>query len=355
MKILVAPLDWGLGHATRCIPIIRACIEAGHSVELATCGSIATLYRGEFPELAQHEFPSYGIRYPKVGLAMPLWLLKNMPRLRAVMAAEHQRAEELVKECGFDAIISDNRFGCYSVKAHSVYMTHQLRIAFPFPFSYFEKTGTRYHAKFMQRFSEVWVPDIPDFPGLAGKLSHVLQMPLPVKYVGILSRFAEPVPGTPREYDFLGVISGPEPMRSSFQNRLIAALSEIPGKHAVILGTPGRPVPAEHPKNVTLFSHLETPDFARMVAGSRHIVSRSGYSTVMDMARLGANCVFVPTPGQTEQVYLGRVLRRSGFAGYLPERKLSAETLLESAAVTRRIPESPDSKGLLAAVLMQLR
>lgn len=355
MKILVAPLDWGLGHATRCIPIIRACIEAGHTVELATCGSIATLYKGEFPELVQHEFPSYGIRYPRVGLAMPFWLLKNLSRLRIVMAAEHARAEELVKECGFDMIISDNRFGCYSRKVHSVYMTHQLRIAFPFPFSYFEKMGIRYHAKFMRRFSEVWVPDIPDFPGLAGKLSHVLQMPLPVKYVGILSRFAEPVTEISKEYDFLGVISGPEPMRTEFQNRLLVALSEIPGKHAVILGTPGRPVPTEHPENVTLFSHLETPEFARVVAGSRHVVSRSGYSTVMDVARLGANCVFVPTPGQTEQVYLGRSLRRSGFAGYIAEHKLSAKTLLESAAVPHRIPESPDSKGLLAAALMQLR
>ena len=138
MKVLIAPLDWGLGHATRCVPVVREFLRQGAEVELAVVRSNAALLREMFPDLRQRLAPSYNIVYPKHGYNMGLWLLKNGAHLRAVMRYEHRFAEQMVERYGFDVIVSDNRFGFYSRNAKSIYMTHQRRIAFPPVFSAFE-------------------------------------------------------------------------------------------------------------------------------------------------------------------------------------------------------------------------
>ena len=75
MKVLVAPLDWGLGHATRCVPVVREFLRAGAEVELAVVKANANFFREVFPELRQRLAPSYNIVYPKHGYNMALWLL----------------------------------------------------------------------------------------------------------------------------------------------------------------------------------------------------------------------------------------------------------------------------------------
>lgn len=361
MKILVAPLDWGLGHATRTIPVIRGFLAHGATVDLAVSGNISALYRGEFPDLTQIEVPGYEIRYPNRGFEMPFWLLKNYRRIMRTIREEHGTAESLAFERGYDMIFSDNRFGFYSNRAKNIYMTHQLRIAFPGPFSAFENIGIAWHRKQMEKFDEIWVPDYAKFPGLGGRLSHVnpsaLKLSKPIRFVGPLSRFDENFPvGVPknsvqRKYRFLAILSGPEPMRSLFEKKIFEALSRISGKHAVILGKPGEKKVPETPSNMDVFNHLETADFARMVQSSDVILSRPGYSTVMDMATLGAKCVFVPTPGQTEQEFLGEELFRAGFSGLLKQRELSPMNLCEMERKTHVLRNSVSRPNpLLSAV-----
>ena len=154
MRVLVAPLDWGLGHATRCVPVVREFLNQGAEVELAVVRSNAGLLRGIFPELRQRLVPSYNIVYPKHGYNMGLWLVKNGAHLRTVMNYEHRIAEEMVKRFHYDVLVSDNRFGFYSRNAKSIYMTHQRRIAFPRVLSAFEPLGMLWHASVMKRFSQ---------------------------------------------------------------------------------------------------------------------------------------------------------------------------------------------------------
>lgn len=339
MKILVAPLDWGLGHATRTIPVIRKFLAKGAKVDLAVSGKMSALYRGEFPGLTQINIPGYGIRYPSCGFEMPFWLFANYRRILKVIRNEHEIAESLVKEHGYDAIFSDNRFGFYANGIKNIYMTHQLRIAFPRPFSALENLGVAWHKQQMQKFDEIWVPDYADFPGLAGKLSHVRydeNFARKLKFIGPQSRFLKEdshkltTSRPTKKFDFLAVLSGPEPMRTSFEKAVLKAFAEIPGEQAIIRGLPGENGLPAAPPNVTLFNHLETRAFAETVKSAKAIVSRPGYSTVMDMENLGASCIFVPTPGQTEQVYLGELLQKSGFAKLLHQNDISAKKLCEA-------------------------
>lgn len=348
MKVLVAPLDWGLGHATRSIPIIRDFLRQNATVELAVSGSIAALYKTEFPDLKQIPISSYAIRYPKHGFEFPLWLLTHLHRIQKVVAEEHQTAERLVRERQYDVIFSDNRFGFYAKGVRNIYMTHQLRIAFPGVFRLFEKIGILWHCRQMQNFDEIWIPDEERFPGLAGRLSHVAyadeNLKQKIRYVGPQSRFAEmenkATENAFQEFRFLALLSGPEPMRTAFEKKLLRAFSEIPGCHALVRGLPGSSDLPAVPPNVSVFNHLETPLLAETIRHAETVVSRSGYSTVMDMRILGASCIFVPTPGQTEQLYLGKTLLASGIAGLLFQNQISKDSLLEAAAVLKSHPKN---------------
>ncbi|MDY6263814.1 MAG: glycosyltransferase [Fibrobacter sp.] len=361
MRVLVAPLDWGLGHATRCVPVVREFLNQGAEVELAVVRANAGLLRGIFPELRQRLVPSYNIVYPKHGYNMGLWLVKNGAHLRTVMNYEHRIAEEMVMRFHYDVLVSDNRFGFYSRNAKSIYMTHQRRIAFPRVLSAFEPLGMLWHASVMKRFDEVWVPDLPEFPGYAGALSHVAKAPVPVKYVGALSRFSGMDAEAPASlngrgpYCFVAVVSGVEPARTRFENLLRETLVKIPGRHAIILGKPSLGVKSSNERNLDLFTHLPDDQFASVVRSAQWVISRGGYSTVMDMAVLGARCVFVPTPGQYEQVILGRDLAREGFAATIEESKFSTESLLatigEKACVA--LPK-PGENNLLKDAVKEL-
>ena len=369
MKVLVAPLDWGLGHATRCVPVIREFLSQGAEVEIAVVRANASFFREVFPEVRQRLAPGYNVVYPKYGANMGLWLLKSSAHLNAVMRYEHRYAEEMVARHGYDILFSDNRFAFFSKNAHNVYMTHQRRIAFPAAFSAFEGIGIRWHEARMGRFDEVWVPDTEEFPGYAGALSHLpaSTVPavrrggasLPVKFVGPLSRFAGmemPAPvarGNGRRdsgLNVVAVVSGVEPARSQFEASLRKTLREIPGKHTIILGKPQLGQKSWTEGNIEFHSHLPIETFASVVRDADWVISRGGYSTVMDMAFLGAKCIFVPTPGQYEQVVLAHDLAAAGYAVHVPANRLSVKTLEESFKKDVALPKPGEGSLLHGAV-----
>lgn len=397
MKVLVAPLDWGLGHATRCAPIVQEFLDRGCEVELAVVKSNARILREMFPNVRQRLAPSYNIVYPKHGYNMGFWLLKNSVHLKAVMHAEHRYAEEMVRRHHYDILVSDNRFAFYSKNAISIYMTHQRRIAFPQAFRMFETVGEMWHASVMAHFDEVWVPDLPDAPGYAGSLSHIAMSPRPLKFVGALSRFMLPegdvendasrnsdasranelprkgldsdasraneLPRKGLDNDasranelsqkkleklgVVAVISGVEPARTQFEARLRFVLAQTPGRHVMILGKPALGQKCWKEGNITFYSHLPSDEFAQVVRRAEWVVSRGGYSTVMDMAVLGAKCIFVPTPGQYEQVILARDLTAAGFACSVEEKLLTSETLATMMAQEVKCLPKPEGTALL--------
>lgn len=396
MKILVAPLDWGLGHATRCVPVIREFLAQGAEVELAVVKANAGFFREVFPELRQRVAPGYNVVYPKYGFNMALWLLKNSAHLNAVMRYEHRYAEEMVERHGYDVLFSDNRFAFFSKKAYSVYMTHQRRIAFPPALVALEGIGIRWHRARMRNFDEVWVPDVETAPGYAGALSHLpargqqvtgggrdsrgerasfgVACAPAVRFVGPLSRFDE-VAGSLKtssldagelpagslkldsinagKYRVVAVISGVEPARTQFENRLRDILRDVPGEHLMILGKPQAPRRHWTEGNIEFVTHLPTGEFARAVRDADWVISRGGYSTVMDMAYLGAKCIFVPTPGQYEQVVLARDLATAGYAVNIPANRLSVESLLDAFKGNVALPR-PQQAGVLENAVKDL-
>ena len=385
MKILVAPLDWVLGHATRCVPIVKEFLRQGAEVELAVVKANAGFFREVFPELRQRVAPGYNVVYPKYGFNMALWLLKNSAHLNAVMRYEKRYAEEMVERHGYDVLFSDNRFAFFSKKAYSVYMTHQRRIAFPPAVAALEGVGVRWHRARMRNFDEVWVPDVEAAPGYAGALSHLPALrgerasrgvggAPAVRFVGPLSRFDEiagslkagslnahelPAGGLKAgslnagKYRVVAVISGVEPARTQFENRLRDILRDVPGEHLMILGKPQAPRRHWTEGNIEFVTHLPTGEFARAVRDADWVISRGGYSTVMDMAYLGAKCIFVPTPGQYEQVVLARALATAGYAVNIPANRLSVESLLDAFKGNVALPR-PQQAGVLENAVKDL-
>lgn len=322
-KIIVSPLDWGLGHATRCVPIIHSYLQKGAEVEIASAIKHRIFFAQEFPNLAWHEVPAYDIKYPRHGWQMPLWLLSRLPHIKKIMREENRWLATLCEKQKYTQIISDNRFGFFNKKTKSIYITHQLRIAFPQPFTAFEKIGEKVHKSLMKNFDEIWVPDYEEFPGLAGKLSHPSYADERVKYVGPLSRLLSESGSedlqdfsVSKTIDILALISGPEPQRSFFEKFAVKFLAENPGNHCIVRGLPDETEIPDFP--FLAFNHLPAADLRQKILASQTVLCRSGYSTLMDLNLLKANAVLVPTPGQTEQIYLAKLWEKNATKILLP-------------------------------------
>jgi uncharacterized protein (TIGR00661 family) len=303
--ILVAPLNWGLGHATRCIPIIRSLIENDQRVLLASDGAALALLKKEFPTLPAFSLPGYSVRYPYE--SMTLNLLLQLPKIFRAISREHKALQELVRTHHIQVVLSDNRYGCYSPDTYNVFMTHQLNIMAPFALT--EKIIARWHKRMLERFDRVWVPDYEEALGLAGKLSH----PSPVdsvRYIGPLSRMK--VLTVEKKYDVIAILSGPEPQRSRLEELIIQQAQRLPFEFLLVRGKMEDHSPAQKKENITTVGHLTSAALQQAIAASEIVLARSGYTTIMDLVALHKKAILVPTPGQTEQLYLGQLFKGQG-------------------------------------------
>jgi uncharacterized protein (TIGR00661 family) len=324
-KVLIAPLDWGLGHATRCVPIIQSEVAKGHEVVLASNGRSADFLASYFPDLELlHDIPDYAITYPANG-GMVSHFAKDAFRLLKVIKSENEWLKEKIEEYSFTHVISDNRYGLYSSLARCTLITHQLTIQCPWWSQPFTKLALK---RYVERFDECWVPDYQGEKSLAGELSQSNAFGQ-LKYIGPQSRFKKAVPHIEPTYDVLAIISGPEPLRSGLQNQLLQILKEI-GKPAVMLC--GLPNGASEmvDENVRIITHTSDEQFIDLVSRSKHIICRSGYSTLMDLHVMNRKALLISTPGQTEQEYLAhRFQQHFGFMS-LNQSALTTENVLNN-------------------------
>ncbi|WP_320051588.1 glycosyltransferase [uncultured Acetobacteroides sp.] len=302
MKVLVAPLNWGVGHATRCIPIIHFLLKRGDDVHIAGDGQSLELLQSYFPQLAFHELPLLTITYTK---HLPLYAA--FPRMAARMLIHYfkdRRAiRRLMEQEHFECIFSDNRYGIRSAEAKSYLITHQLHVCFGCANSWLERLSARIIRRLIRPFNACLVPDYDSDNNLAGKIDKP-NGGLKVLYTGPQSRFPLEEPDIPLpRYDLLIILSGPEPQRTKFE-RIVASLSACSAKRIMLVrGTKDAP-------NEPLPVNLNTLDFAgdlmlqTLIRNSKAIVARAGYSTIMDLNALGRGAVLVPTPHQPEQEYL---------------------------------------------------
>ncbi|MEK7224721.1 MAG: glycosyltransferase [Bacteroidota bacterium] len=331
LRILLAPLDWGLGHATRCIPIIRELLMQGCDVWLAGEGAQKELLKTEFPDLPFIDLPGYRINYAKTKKGLLWKMIRQGPKLRRAIRQEHQWLKKAVKQYSFDAVISDNRYGLYHSKIPSVFLTHQLYIKSPLG-KWTEKLLQKRNYKYIKRFKECWIPDSESENNLAGELSHPEKKPsVPLQYIGLLSRF-EKQDIEEKKKHLLVLLSGPEPQRSLLEEKIIHEISHYNGTAVVVRGLPGYASLIPSTNMIHFYNHLPAKELNAEMLKAEYIISRSGYSTVMDIVALQKKSIFIPTPGQTEQEYLGEYLMKKGIAPCMKQEKFSLTTALETAA-----------------------
>lgn len=334
-RILLVPLDWGLGHATRCIPIIKELLIQKFEVLIAATGDQKALLQREFPLLSYVELPGYQIKYDKNRAFTFFRLIGAIPKILIRIKEENRWLRRFREEVELDAVISDNRYGLWGEGLYSVFITHQLGIRTSLG-SRMDRWVQRLHYRLINRFSVVWVPDQEEGMGLAGALSHPGRMPSsPVRYTGILSRMEEDPEGIGGEVqevgrrwrdgvvDLLVLLSGPEPQRSILEQRLWVQLGDMKGSVVLVRGLPRGGEPLGGLPNVQVHDHLPAKELNMLLLRANLVLARSGYSTVMDLVRLKKRAILIPTPGQTEQEYLGRYLEERRIAVCIRQRGFS--------------------------------
>ena len=253
---------------------------------------VAQLLKEEFPGLGILPLKGYRIRYGKSRNSFFAKMLAQLPKILRCIKEEKKWLEKIITSHHIDIVFSDNRFGLHSKNAHCIFMTHQLCIKTGNSFT--EKIAKKINYKYINRFDECWVPDNIGGEDLAGELSHPARMPkTPVKYIGILSRFSKKE--TEKKYDLVAVLSGPEPQRSFFEEILLKQVSASSLNAVLVRGLPGN---TEIPhSDIKLINHLPAADLNELMLSSEIIITRSGYSTLMDLVSIGSSAIFVPTPG----------------------------------------------------------
>ena len=361
ISVLIAPLDWGLGHATRCIPIIYELIHQKARVLVAANQAQIILLKSEFPDLEFIETEAYNIRY-KGGFLLKWGLLFRFPSMLKRIKHENAWLHNILQHRQIDAVISDNRYGLYHKACYSVFITHQLQIQSGFgstvPGRYIDRRILKWHYTFIEKFSTCWIPDLAGELSVAGALSHPARLPsIPVKYIGILSRFFTLHENIQRN-SLLILLSGPEPQRTEFENLLLNQLANSSFNAVVVRGLPGsvRPMPSAGP-GVQIWNHLSTNALGELMNNSEYIVARSGYSTVMDLLAMKKNAILIPTPGQTEQEYLGHYLHEKKWMYTIAQKNFNLQSAIEAFDKAALIaPEIPctNLQGVIAELMREL-
>ncbi len=355
-KVLICPLNWGLGHATRCIPVIRAFQEADFDVMVGSNGRALDFLKEYLGSSVSYcHIPGIVITYPKRGGIFP-GLLWQFPGFLFAIWKEHHALKRVISQTGVGLVISDNRYGLFSKKAKTVFITHQLFIRAPAGLRWVEPLVFALNHFFIRRFDKCWVPDSDGPVNLSGMLAH--KRPLKhVTFVGPLSRFAaidqedekNPLPADFPAGFVLALISGPEPQRSIFEEKLEAQCL-INGRPVVFVrGLPGDS--AKKKPSRQWFNQLPVQQLAFLIRRAQLVVCRSGYSSMMDLAVYGKKALLIPTPGQTEQEYLAAMMCEKGWVHAVSQRDMLIDRDLPLAVAGKGIPVcskmGPDIQALL--------
>ncbi len=314
--ILVVPLDWGLGHTTRCIPIIKELQSQGCKVIVGAESAVKSLLEHEFQHLTIIDLPGYRIRYSSNSFWMPLKIILQIPYILYSILREHLWLKKVEKKHSINAVLADNRFGLYKKSIPTIYITHQLLIKTGNSLS--EKILQTIHCWFINKYSYCWIPDFEGKINIAGELSHPTNIPPNASYIGCLSRF-EKQPVTLKKFSLLIIISGPEPQRKIFENLILSQLTNDHGNVLLVRGLPGTTdnnktiLSDALPDNIIIKNHLGAKELNEAIENAEWIISRSGYTTVMDLVKLQQKAILIPTPGQTEQEYLATHLMEHHF------------------------------------------
>jgi len=311
-NILVCPLDWGLGHATRMVTVIREIQKQGGNVIIAADNSPLAFLKQYFPELTFVKLEGFTPNYPAHG-SMAWAMLRSFPAMVKSAKNARRKLKNILDEYNIDAIISDNRYELYCHKLPSVFVTHQLVIQT----SGIQKIANPFIRliinNYLKKYSEIWIPD-DKVNSLSGDLAKSEEHNDISFFVGTLSRFNKSHTRVDQvDNDVLVMLSGPEPQRTILENGLLKQALETDFKTIILRGKP-EDKEQEIIENVTIIPHASDDKIASLICSSNHVICRPGYSTLMDLSHLQKSAIFIPTPGQTEQEYLALRLMKEGVA-----------------------------------------
>ncbi len=319
-------------------------------VFVAADKSVYELLIREFPTVKFITFSGLNIKYPPPILFFP-FMFVLFPRMIWQIFREHRFLEELIEEYGFDIVISDNRYGLWNHKVKTVFMTHQVVVKTHRVLGFLNTFIFAISKYFIQKYSLLWIPDVEGARNFAGDLAHSYIIKRKTRFIGILSRFKNPlIQENSFKYDICVIISGPEPQRTLFEELMIREIEKTSLKAVVVLGIVDRQIPVREFKNGIIYPHLRGSRMEEVIAASEMVISRSGYTTIMDLAVMGKRAIFVPTPGQTEQEYLAERLMKMGLVYYQAQRDFDLKRAMVEAEKYNGLAMDVDLEALSRAV-----
>jgi predicted glycosyltransferase len=364
LRFLVAPLHWGLGHATRCVPVIEQLLAWDIEVILASDGAALDVLREHFPDCKYIELPSYNIRYSSNNMTFNMAI--QLPRILRAMRLERLKLANIIESEKINAVISDNRYGFFSKKVVSVFITHQLHLRIPSPI--LQAIARKINYKLINRYNFCWLPDVENpLLSLSGELSARTSLVANIRYIGGLSRLSaaktELVHSFLAERPFvLCLLSGPEPQRTKLENVLRAEIERVKeqavwAEYNFLLVSGLQGVSGQWEAVSERFygaAYLSAADLSPLLLRAAVVVARSGYSTLMDCEAVGVrHLLLIPTTGQTEQEYLATRLAAQHRAAAAVQADLDlAERLAAALACDTgfRVEQRGDNTALQAAL-----
>lgn len=355
-NILICPLEWGLGHAARMIPLATKLCEMDNNVFVAAGEKHLALFGAETKDMTLIDFPGFNPVYSK-HLPQYLAMLLRTPWLLFHIVSEHQKLKKIVREHNIDIVISDNRFGCWNKKVISVYVTHLPRIPLPHPFRLLEWVGILLHSIIIRKYDYCFIPDLPGELNISGELSHDLPLPGNIRYIGLLSRFTTVKAPTVSKFTFphnTVILSGPEPQRGILKRKLEEILTSEEIATVILQGKPEANSAPVQKGNLIYYDHLPAEQMKDLLEGSTCIISRSGYTTIMDLLSIGKSAILIPTPGQTEQEYLAKYLAEKGWFNTVSQKEIKELQIFDSEKLSIAPEMVGESKILLEEALNEL-
>lgn len=336
LRILVAPLDWGLGHVTRCVPVIKHILKLGHQVVFGGNTNQQKYIKQNFPSIELLFLEGYNVQYAKTKTGLLPKIIAQIPRLKRCIKKEHQWLQNVIKSHHIDAVISDNRYGLYSSHVPCILMTHQLQIRSGMS-SYFDKVLLKIHYRFIEKFSRCWVVDVPEDEGLSGVLAHPSVFPkIETEYIGLLSQCAGlPEKKKKKEDDFivLVLLSGTEPQRTILSEMLWKKAIKSDKHFIYVEGSENAIPPSVIPDHISYHKRLSEKELIIAIGAASIVICRSGYSSLMDLLAMGKRAILIPTPGQTEQEYLAKLMHEKKIFMSARQHKFDIQTSILNATL----------------------
>lgn len=336
MKVFFAALDWGLGHTTRSVPVLRNILNHNHQLFIGCTQRQEIIYRQNLSV----------VRYIRLGSTEPvlsnsgsqtLAFLRYIPQFLRAIRKERRSLHKLHQIHNFNLVLSDNRYGIYIKGCKNILISHQLNLILPDRLKTTSWLVNRIIHRWINRFDTCIVPDYKSSLNLTSKLSQIFKGCKPeIIHTGPLSMMSSIIPQKTEIPEVLIILSGPEKQRSVFEQKIINQLdqNDFNCRTLVIRGLPG----SSRDENDSFRNHAPSAQLKYLIQHVPYIICRSGYSTIMDLVTLNKTAYLVPTPGQSEQEYLARHLKTSGWFLSGQQKDFNLQLAVEQLRIFNRSP-----------------